>query len=80
MDDDDTEKMVAQQKMIADIYLRKILAMIPSFRFVCRQRLPLSEPYDNTVTTNKTRIEVLDRKTSEDETVGRRAASLRTIV
>ena len=79
MDDDDTEKVVAQQKMIADIYLRKILAMRPSFRFVCRQRLPLSEPWDITA-TNKTRNDVLDRKTSEDEAVGRRAASLRTIV
>jgi hypothetical protein len=79
LDDDGTEKVVVQHKTTADIYLRKILAMIPSFRFVCRQRLPLPEPDDNTA-TNKTRIEVLDRKTSEDEAFGRRAASLRTIV
>jgi hypothetical protein len=66
--------VVVQYKTMADIYLRRKRLGHHSFR--CRQRLPQFKPYDN-IATNKTRIELLDRKRSEESTVSRRAASLR---
>jgi hypothetical protein len=69
------KEVVAQYKTMADIYLRRKRLDHRSLR--CRQRLPQSKPYDN-IATNKARIGVLDRKGSEESTVSRRAASLRT--